>query len=93
MCQQRKASILAQLSNYPWPDNQSTFRIAMKKLMIVDDSHMMRTTIEQFLCDYDLEIVGTAGNGKEAIRLLTETRPELVTLDITMPEMDGLECL
>ncbi|MFY0605889.1 MAG: response regulator [Cyclobacteriaceae bacterium] len=65
----------------------------MMKLMIVDDSSMMRTTIEQHLRDYDLEIVGSAENGKRAIELLKEKKPDVVTLDITMPEMDGLECL
>ncbi|MGB3466947.1 MAG: response regulator [Cyclobacteriaceae bacterium] len=63
------------------------------KLLIVDDSSMMRMTIEQHLADYDLEIVGTAGNGKEALEILQEHKPDVITLDITMPEMDGLECL
>ncbi|MEL7147740.1 MAG: response regulator [Bacteroidota bacterium] len=63
------------------------------KLLIVDDSSMMRMTIEEHLNDYDLEIVGTAGNGKEAVQMVVDLNPDVVTLDITMPEMDGLECL
>ena len=63
------------------------------KLLIVDDSEMMRITIENHLKDYDLEIVGQAGDGLEAINMVKEERPDLVTLDITMPKMDGLQCL
>ncbi len=63
------------------------------KLLIVDDSSMMRMTIEEHLKNYDIEIVGTASNGKEAIEQVTAKKPDAVTLDITMPEMDGLECL
>ncbi len=63
------------------------------KLLIVDDSMMMRDTIERYLEDYDLEIIGTASNGAEALELIESEKPDVVTLDITMPEMDGLECL
>lgn len=63
------------------------------KLLIVDDSQVMRTAIESYLRDYDLEIVGSAANGKEAVDLFEETMPDAVTMDITMPEMDGIECL
>ena len=65
----------------------------MKKLLIVDDSAMMRTTIEQHLDGYDLEIVGQASDGSEAVALCKKLKPDFVTLDITMPKMDGLECL
>ncbi|MEQ9301776.1 MAG: response regulator [Cyclobacteriaceae bacterium] len=63
------------------------------KLLIVDDSSMMRMTIEEHLKGYDIEIVGTAENGIEAIEQVKLKKPDAVTLDITMPEMDGLECL
>lgn len=63
------------------------------KLLIVDDSSIMRRTIEQHLKDYDLEIVGTASNGKQALEMVKELKPDAMTLDITMPEMDGLTCL
>ncbi|WP_109831966.1 response regulator [Reichenbachiella versicolor] len=63
------------------------------KLLIVDDSSMMRTTIESHLNNFGFEIVGHAGNGREALELVTAKRPDFVTLDITMPEMDGIECL
>ncbi|MCB0280250.1 MAG: response regulator, partial [Calditrichaeota bacterium] len=63
------------------------------KLLIVDDSSMMRTVIQQYLQDFDLDIVGEANNGVVALELFKKTRPDMVTLDITMPEMDGLQCL
>ena len=63
------------------------------KLVIVDDSSMMRMTIEKHLKDYDIEIVGTAANGRDALEQVKIKKPDAVTLDITMPEMDGLECL
>ncbi|MFT4736818.1 MAG: two-component system chemotaxis response regulator CheY [Cyclobacteriaceae bacterium] len=65
----------------------------MMKLLIVDDSSIMRRTIEKNLTEYDLEIVGMAANGIEAIKMVKEHMPDVVTLDITMPEMDGLACL
>ena len=63
------------------------------KLLIVDDSEMMRFTIQDHLQDFGLEIVGEAGNGVEALKMVEEKQPDLVTLDITMPEMEGIECL
>jgi len=61
--------------------------------MIVDDSSIMRKAIEKYLTGAGIEIVGTAGDGKQAIELFKSTMPDVVTLDITMPEMDGLQCL
>ena len=63
------------------------------KLLIVDDSNIMRKAINKYLKDYDLEVVGSAGNGVEALELCKKLRPDFVTLDITMPKMDGLTCL
>lgn len=65
----------------------------MKRLLIVDDSSVMRRTIEKNLAEYDLEIIGQAANGQEAVEIVKQERPDVVTLDITMPEMDGIACL
>ena len=62
-------------------------------LLIVDDSSVMRRTIEKHLSDYHLDIIGTAGNGRDAVQTVKDKKPDVVTLDITMPEMDGLTCL
>lgn len=63
------------------------------KLLIVDDSNIMRRAIEKYAAPLGLELIGTAGNGREALLLFEQLRPDLVTLDITMPLMDGLSCL
>ena len=65
----------------------------MRSLLIVDDSSIMRRTIEKKLGDYDLEIIGMAANGNEALSIVEKEMPDVITLDITMPEMDGLTCL
>ncbi|GAB4229272.1 MAG: response regulator [Ekhidna sp.] len=64
-----------------------------QRLLIVDDSSVMRRTIEKNLVDYDLEIIGQASNGKEALEMVKVEKPDVITLDITMPEMDGIACL
>ena len=64
-----------------------------KKVMIVDDSSIIRKTISNYLSEENIEIVGSAENGKVALDLFKKTNPDIVTLDITMPEMDGLTLL
>jgi two-component system chemotaxis response regulator CheY len=61
--------------------------------MIVDDSAIIRQMIKKYLSDMNIEIVGTAGDGNSALQMFKETRPDVVTLDITMPKMDGLTVL
>ena len=63
------------------------------KLMIVDDSNIMRRRIERSNKFEELELVGTAGNGEEALELFGKTDPDVVTMDLTMPRMDGIECI
>jgi two-component system, chemotaxis family, chemotaxis protein CheY len=63
------------------------------KLMIVDDSNIMRRRIERSQQSEELQLVGTAGNGLEAIELFKRTDPDVVTMDLTMPRMDGIECI
>jgi two-component system, chemotaxis family, chemotaxis protein CheY len=63
------------------------------KLMIVDDSNIMRRRIERSQQFEELQLVGTAGNGEEALELFRKTDPDVVTMDLTMPRMDGIECI
>lgn len=63
------------------------------KLMIVDDSNIIRRKIERSNHIERLEFIGSAGNGVEALELFNEKQPDVVTMDITMPEMDGIECV
>ena len=63
------------------------------KLMIVDDSNIMRRRIERSQQFEELELVGTAANGLEAIEMFRKMDPDVVTMDLTMPQMDGIECI
>ena len=64
------------------------------RLLVVDDSIVFRHLVEAALAkEADIEIVGTARNGRKAIDALPVCRPELLTLDMEMPEMDGLATL
>jgi len=63
------------------------------KLMIVDDSNIMRRRIERSQQFEELELVGTASNGLEAIEMFRKMDPDVVTMDLTMPQMDGIECI
>ena len=63
------------------------------KLLVVDDSKVMRNKIERSVTAHRVDVVGHASNGREAIIMFRQLKPDLVTLDITMPEMDGLETL
>jgi two-component system chemotaxis response regulator CheY len=63
------------------------------KLMIVDDSNIMRRRIERSQTFEELELVGTAANGLEAIEMFRKMDPDVVTMDLTMPQMDGIECI
>jgi two-component system, chemotaxis family, chemotaxis protein CheY len=63
------------------------------RLLIVDDSNIMRRRIERSQQFDELEVVGSAANGVEALELFEKTDPDLVTMDLTMPRMDGIECI
>jgi two-component system chemotaxis response regulator CheY len=63
------------------------------KLMIVDDSNIMRRRIERSNQLDELELVGTAGNGVEALEMFRKMDPDVITMDLTMPQMDGIECI
>lgn len=64
-----------------------------KKILIVDDAAFMRMMIKNILVKNGFEVVGEAENGKQAVGMYSETMPDLVTMDITMPDMDGLEAV
>jgi chemotaxis response regulator CheB len=65
-----------------------------KKIMIVDDAAMMRFVLKKMLSrDANLHLASSASNGREALDQLDAVQPDLILLDIEMPEMDGLEFL
>lgn len=63
------------------------------RVLVVDDAMFMRNSLKIILERNDIEVVGMAGNGLEAISQYKSLKPDVVTMDITMPEMDGLEAL
>jgi len=65
----------------------------MLTALVVDDALFMRTTIKNMLQQWGFKIVGEAANGKEAVKLYRELQPDIVTMDLTMPVMTGLEAV
>jgi two-component system chemotaxis response regulator CheY len=65
----------------------------MARVLVVDDAAFMRKMVTDALSGGGHEIVGEASNGAEAVQRFQELRPDVMTLDITMPEKDGLAAL
>lgn len=65
----------------------------MYKLMIVDDSNIIRNRIQRAYNNDEFMLVASANNGIEAVEKFKTHRPHVVTMDLTMPQMDGLECI
>ena len=61
--------------------------------IIVDDAVFMRSVLKKILTEASYRVVGEAGNGLEAITLAEKFKPDMMTLDITMPEMNGIEAI
>ncbi|MGN1400546.1 MAG: response regulator [Bacillus sp. (in: firmicutes)] len=64
-----------------------------KKILIVDDAAFMRMMIKDILVKNGFDVVGEAADGLQAVEKYKELLPDLVTMDITMPEMDGITAL
>ncbi|HWQ50707.1 MAG TPA: response regulator [Terriglobales bacterium] len=65
----------------------------MSTVLVVDDAAFMRMSIKKVLERHGFEVVGEAENGIEGVAKYLELKPDLVTMDITMPEMTGIEAL
>lgn len=65
----------------------------MARILIVDDAAFMRMMLKDILTKNGFEVCGEAANGREAIEKYKELHPDLTTLDITMPEKDGISAL
>jgi two-component system chemotaxis response regulator CheY len=63
------------------------------KVLIVDDAAFMRMMIKDIMTKNGYEVVGEAANGAEAVAKYKELKPDVVTMDITMPEVDGIQAL
>ena len=64
-----------------------------RRILIVDDAAFMRMMIKDILTKNNFEVVGEAADGLQAVEKYDELKPDLVTMDITMPEMDGITAL
>lgn len=65
----------------------------MTTVLIVDDAALIRAQLKQLLEEHDFKVIGEAENGKVALMKIKELKPDIVTLDIAMPVMDGIECM
>lgn len=65
----------------------------MATVLVVDDAVFMRTTIKRMLENHQFEVIGEAENGQEAINMYKQLLPDVVTMDITMPGMSGIEAV
>ena len=65
----------------------------VKNILICDDAAFMRMMIKDILTKNGYNVVGEAENGLKAVEKYSETKPDLVLMDITMPEMDGIQAL
>jgi DNA-binding NarL/FixJ family response regulator len=61
------------------------------KLLLVDDHRMLRETLKRSMLDEGFEVVGEASDGQDGVDLALELLPDVVLMDVTMPEMDGVE--
>lgn len=65
----------------------------MSKIMIVDDASFMRLSIRRMLEKYDFDVIAEAVDGNDAVEKYKTNRPDLVTMDVTMPNMSGIDAL
>ena len=70
-----------------------THATVIHTMLIVDDSNIIRRKIERTSDNSQFSIVGCASNGLEALDLVKQFKPDVITMDLTMPKMDGIECI
>lgn len=65
----------------------------MARILVCDDSAFMRMILKQLLTENGHEVVAEAGDGREAVKQFRTFKPDIITMDVTMPRMDGLEAV
>src|SRR5699024_4576559 len=67
--------------------------LIMAKILVTDDAAFMRMQLKDMLTKLGHEVIGEAANGLESVQLNRDLNPDLITMDITMPEMSGIEAV
>ncbi len=65
----------------------------MARILICDDARFMRLMLSRIISKMGHEVVGEASNGEEAVQMYHDLKPDIITLDVVMPKMDGLNAL
>ncbi len=74
-------------------NNQKGVKATMKRVLIVDDAAFMRLSIRNILEKHGYDVADEADNGQAGVNKYKDVKPDLVTMDITMPGLDGLSAL
>lgn len=65
----------------------------MTKILIADDQQLIRESLKIILdTDKDFDVIDVVGNGKDALESIEANKPDVVLMDVRMPQMDGVEC-
>ena len=75
------------------PQKEGVTKVAQTRVVIADDESIIRMDLKEMLSGLGYQVVGEAGDGRQAINLSRELKPDLVIMDIKMPEMDGIALL
>ena len=73
------------------PQKEGVSKVAQTRVVIADDESIIRMDLKEMLNGLGYQVVGEAGDGRQAINLAREQKPDLVIMDIKMPEMDGIQ--
>ncbi|MBN9390560.1 MAG: response regulator [Chloroflexi bacterium] len=73
------------------PQKEGVTKVAQTRVVIADDESIIRMDLKEMLSGLGYQVVGEAGDGRQAINLSRELKPDLVIMDIKMPEMDGIQ--
>lgn len=73
------------------PQKEGVSKVAQTRVVIADDESIIRMDLKEMLSGLGYQVVGEAGDGRQAIQMARELKPDLVIMDIKMPEMDGIQ--
>ncbi len=73
------------------PQKEGVIKVAQTRVVIADDESIIRMDLKEMLNGLGYQVVGEAGDGRQAIQMARELKPDLVIMDIKMPEMDGIQ--